>query len=365
MLSIISRIFLILLAFVLPLNFLFSQYTEVINSNRPSQSMGAFSVGKKVYQFEQGISFRRGNFNKLYNSSFSGIGTNIQIRVGSLRDNLEFIGSLDFQMDNLIYQNQLGKISKKRNGFDEIALGAKYLIYDPFRKVDKYKVNIYSWRANNKFRFRDLVPAISIYGGLQFKSGVVYPYQEKFYELFNFNYRTLEEPFISGSTLLIFQQHILPGFVITHNLGLKYLLSDYMQTKIIGTLTYSTNPKLSFFGEYVYDNSNLHNDITIASGAAYLINKSLQIDFATSYSIKNTPRLFSAGLGFSYRLDKYNIYEAGPQDLAEMKLIRKEERRERKAKKNLLKEKRKSEKTAKKLERKQRKIQKKISRKND
>ena len=114
MLSIIPRIFLILLAFVLPLNFLFSQYTDVINSNRPSQSMGAFSVGKNVYQFEQGISFRSGNFNKLYNSSFSGIGTNIQIRVGSLRDNLEFIGSLDFQMDNLIYQNQLGKISKKK-----------------------------------------------------------------------------------------------------------------------------------------------------------------------------------------------------------------------------------------------------------
>ena len=70
-------------------------------------------------------------------------------------------------------------------------------------------------------------------------------------------------------------------------------------------------------------------------------------------------------MGFSYRLDKYNIYEAGPQDLAEMKLIRKEERRDRKAKKNLLKEKRKSEKTAKKLERKQRKNQKKIKRKND
>jgi hypothetical protein len=38
-----------------------AQYTDVINSNRPSQSMGAFSVGKRVYQLEQGLSFRMGN----------------------------------------------------------------------------------------------------------------------------------------------------------------------------------------------------------------------------------------------------------------------------------------------------------------
>ena len=37
---------------------LISQYTEVINSNRPGTSQGAFSVGKNVLQFELGEIFQ-------------------------------------------------------------------------------------------------------------------------------------------------------------------------------------------------------------------------------------------------------------------------------------------------------------------
>ena len=59
-----------------------AQYTEVINSNRPSQSMGAFGVGKNVYQWEQGLSLRQGNYNSFYNASFLGLGTRIQLRIG-------------------------------------------------------------------------------------------------------------------------------------------------------------------------------------------------------------------------------------------------------------------------------------------
>ena len=33
-----------------------AQYTDVINSNRPGESMSAFSVGKTVFQSEFGIS---------------------------------------------------------------------------------------------------------------------------------------------------------------------------------------------------------------------------------------------------------------------------------------------------------------------
>ena len=36
--------------------FSFSQYTEVINSNRPGSSHGAFSVGVNVLQFESAVS---------------------------------------------------------------------------------------------------------------------------------------------------------------------------------------------------------------------------------------------------------------------------------------------------------------------
>ena len=33
----------------------FSQYTDIINSNRPGNSSGAFSVGKNILQIESGF----------------------------------------------------------------------------------------------------------------------------------------------------------------------------------------------------------------------------------------------------------------------------------------------------------------------
>jgi len=50
-----NRLFFILILFILPVGAI-AQYTEMINTNRPGVSQGAFSVGKKVLQFESGIS---------------------------------------------------------------------------------------------------------------------------------------------------------------------------------------------------------------------------------------------------------------------------------------------------------------------
>ncbi|MBF6608540.1 MAG: transporter, partial [Flavobacterium sp.] len=41
--------------FVLFCSTAFSQYTDVINSNRPGRSMSAFSVGQTVFQTEFGV----------------------------------------------------------------------------------------------------------------------------------------------------------------------------------------------------------------------------------------------------------------------------------------------------------------------
>ena len=39
----------------------FGQYTDQINSNRPGASIGAFSVGTRVIQFEAGAEYRTTN----------------------------------------------------------------------------------------------------------------------------------------------------------------------------------------------------------------------------------------------------------------------------------------------------------------
>ena len=64
-----------------------AQYTDVINSNRPSQSMGAYGVGKRVYQLEQGLSFRMGIFNAFQDASYMGIGGELKSALANSKSN--------------------------------------------------------------------------------------------------------------------------------------------------------------------------------------------------------------------------------------------------------------------------------------
>ena len=333
-----------------------AQYTDVINSNRPSQSMGAFGVGKNVYQWEQGISFRQGTFDSFYSASYTGFGTRMQLRIGAFKEQLEFIGSLDYQTDELIYQNAVGIIANNRKGLRDFSVGIKHLVYDPFRNAEKYKPNLYSYHANNRVRWLDLIPVVSVYVGAQFATGGIYPYQEPFHSLFQLNYRPIAEPTVSPTAMLILQQHLKPGFVLVHNVGMRYITADFQQKKLIGTLTYSTRANWSVFGEYQIDDSPLYRDVTLGAGIAYLFHDNLQFDLALQHSVKSSPKLLSAGLGVSYRIDKHNIWIGEPQDLKELKQNQSDQKAARKAEKRTNKGLRKLDKKQKRIERKLNKI---------
>lgn len=339
-----------------------AQYTEVINSNRPSQSMGAFGVGKRIYQLEQGLSFRMGNFSAIQDASYSGIGTRAQIRVGLFKEQLEFVGTADYQIDALRYSNAVGTYKISRNGLYDLGAGAKYLIYDPFRKVDKYKPNLYSWHANNKIRWRDLIPAVSLYVGAQFSTGGVFPYQENFLPLFNYNYRPIKEPLVSATAMVILQQHLRPGLVLVHNVGMRYITAEIQQKKLLGTVTYSTKSKWSFFGEYIVDDSPLYSDITLGTGVAYLFSSNFQLDVAVQQSLKTSPSLMRVGIGASYRIDRHNIWNEEPQNIEEKKQKRAARKSEKKENKKIRKADKRTGRGLRKLDRKQKKIERKIKR---
>tara|TARA_X000000950_G_scaffold56738_1_gene68272 strand:+ start:29 stop:1153 length:1125 start_codon:yes stop_codon:yes gene_type:complete len=339
-----------------------AQYTEVINSNRPSQSMGSFGVGKRVYQLEQGLSFRTGSFSALQGASYTGIGARTQIRIGLFTEQLEVVGTVDYQIDDLRYSNAIGKYNLTRNSLRDLGAGAKYLVYDPFRKVDKYKPNLYSWHANNRIRWRDLIPAVSVYAGAQFSTGGVYPYQENFLPLFDYNYPPLTEPFVSGTAMLILQQHLLPGLVVVHNVGMRYITASVQQKKLLGTVTYSTQSKWSFFGEYILDDSPLYRDLTIGAGVAYLFNRSFQLDVAMQQSLKTTPSLMTAGIGVSYRIDRHNIWNEEPQNIELKKQKRSASINDKSENKKIKKAAKRTGRGLRKLDRKQKKIERKIKR---
>ena len=53
----------------------------------------------------------------------------------------------------------------KRKNFKNFKIGAKYLIFNPYKNDDQ-KPNIYSYWANRKFNIKNLIPAVSAYIGL-------------------------------------------------------------------------------------------------------------------------------------------------------------------------------------------------------
>ena len=79
-----------LFIFILKFNFGYSQFTEIINSNRPGSSSGAFSVGKNILQLENGFYYTNEE-HQLLNYKVKGFGADFKIRYGFLLDKLELI----------------------------------------------------------------------------------------------------------------------------------------------------------------------------------------------------------------------------------------------------------------------------------
>jgi hypothetical protein len=162
--------------------------------------------------------------------------------------------------------------------------------------------------------------------------------------------------------MLILQQHLRPGLVVVHNIGMRYIMADVQQKKLLGTVTYSTRSKWSFFGEYTIDESPLYRDLTLGAGVAYLFNSNFQLDVAVQQNLKTTPSLLTAGIGISYRIDRHNIWNEEPQNIDLRKQKREAQKNDKKENKKVRKADKRTGRGLKKLDRKQKKIERKIKR---
>jgi hypothetical protein len=81
-----------------------------------------------------------------------------------LFEQLEFIGQLEYQAE---HYSQINTIYRKSRSLKNATIGAKFLIYDPVKNYEA-KPNLYSWKANHKFSWRQFIPAVGVYGGLNF-----------------------------------------------------------------------------------------------------------------------------------------------------------------------------------------------------
>jgi hypothetical protein len=278
------KILVITLFFFLPLIH-FAQHTDQINSNRPGETMSAFAVGKSVIQIESGFYGITEN-HSLLGYDANGYGIDMTLRWGLFMEKLELIADLQYQNEkftpSLFYSD--------KSAMKQTVVGAKYLIYDPFKNYEK-NINVYSWKANHAFNWHQLIPAVSVFAGANIM-------------LEDNPYYFSPEAAISPKLALITQNHFGDGtWVFVTNIIADYIGTDYPSYGYGITLTKGFNRKWSGFIENQGYMSDFYSDAIIRGGAAFLIHDDLQIDASISTSLKDTPSILYGGVGFSWRYD--------------------------------------------------------------
>jgi hypothetical protein len=273
----------------------FAQYTDIINSNRPGETMSAYGVGKSVIQAELGV-YGIKEKHDLLDYDASGFGTDLTLRYGAFLEQLEFVLDVQYQMENF----DTPYTSYKKNNFRQTVLGAKYLIYDPYKNYKK-EVNIYSYKANRNFQWRELIPAVSVFAGANFV-GAKNPYYFS------------PDGAISPKVSLITQNLFGGGsWVFVTNIIADYIGTDYPSYGYVLTLTHGFNDKWSGFVENQGYKSDFYSDSIVRGGAAYLLSSNMQVDASISTNFKDTPSILYGGVGISWRYDgwyKEKVIEA-------------------------------------------------------
>lgn len=279
----------ILLSFLLANFAVNAQYTQDINTNRPSSSMGAYSVSKGIFQIEGGYTYQNDEYHVDKINTQNNF--QLQFRYGEITEQLEFVADLNFAS----YKQELNGTNFSDSGFKQLNFGAKYMIYDHYKYYVE-KRNVYSWKANQRFKWRRLIPAVALYAGAQFntKYNLYYP----------------ELPETGLKTMIIAQQHLSKRFSITYNfIGENVTENDFRSFSYIVTASLGLSNKLSIFGEHtgIFDKKYktetipFKDEASLKGGLTFKINPNIQLDAFAGTSIDNNPHKIQAGIGLSWR----------------------------------------------------------------
>ncbi|MDN3666885.1 transporter [Algibacter miyuki] len=307
-----TKLALILLLFFIS-NQAFCQYTDVINSNRPGTSRSAFSVGTNVAQFEVGPYLIEEERTPAVGYKVSGFGADFAVRYGLIWEPLELNIEGNFQSDNKSYVTNLDH-KDRRSNFKYLTLGAKYLIYDPYKNSEEEKPNLYSWKANNRFKWKTLIPAVAIYAGAH-------------YDVLDNPYTAENIEGFSPKVMIATQNNFSGGWVFVMNLIKDRIGTEQSDFQYILTLTHSLNANWVVFGEVQGIQSDFYADDLFRFGGAYLWGKDFQLDTALTFNTKDTPSVFGVNFGMSYRLDFHKDKETDNGASVEDEMKRQENKR--------------------------------------
>ncbi|NDI99160.1 transporter [Flavobacterium sp. LaA7.5] len=300
-----------------------AQYTDQINSNRPGMSMSAFAVGKTIAQVETGV-YGIMEEHSILNYETRGMGMDLALRYGAFMEELEFIAEMQYQID----QQEDALYTTNRNDFKQFTIGAKYLVYDPDKNYNP-EPNLYSWKANHRFKWRTLIPAVAVYAGANLIGGN--------------NPYTFPDDHVSAKVMAIAQNHF-GKWVWVNNVIFDKFPTEYPSIGYITTLTRGFNEKWSGFIEFQGFSSDYYADGLGRIGAAHLLSDTMQIDASVTGNFKDTPSILYGSIGFSWRFDANysDVLIAGKgeredeynEEQKKEKEKKEKEREERKKKKN-------------------------------
>ena len=231
---------------------------------------------------------------------------------------------LDLQYQQDWYQQPL--LEDTRSGLRQTVLGAKYLIYDPFKNAVQDKPNLLSWRANqkSKFKLRDLIPAVSLYAGFNLRIGN--------------NPFVRDDAFISPKGMLITQHHFGSRWVWVNNVILDKITTEDAYLGLVSTLTRGFNVRWSGFLEFQGIKGDFYSDYLFRGGAAFLVRENIQLDASLSKNIKDTPDVLGASIGLSWRFDanyeKIYLRSTKPVDDKDKKGKDKKDKKDKKKRKD-------------------------------
>ncbi|MFK7833962.1 MAG: transporter [Winogradskyella sp.] len=277
------------LLLILSFSATYAQYTEVINSNRPGVSESAFSVGTGVVQFEAGA-FAVSEEHALANYEVSGFGLDFAIRYGLLFEQLELQLDGVYQNDTQTFTGTNIPTKNPRSNFRNFTIGAKYLVYDPYKNAEEAKPNIYSYHANRAFNWKSLIPAVSVFAGANIDSKAN-------------PYTAFGVEGVSPKIMLATQNNFNGGWVFVMNFIKDRIGTNQSDFQYILTLTHSFTPQWVVFGETQGIQSDFYADNIFRFGGAYLWTKDFQLDANIAFNTKDTPSIFNIAFGASYRLD--------------------------------------------------------------
>ena len=199
---------------------------------------------------------------------------------------------------NLFHQGNWQRVYAAKN-YQNDGDSTYRLFYDTIKGGD-YRAreeNVYSWKANNGFKFRELIPAISITLGtnINFEKNNPFPFNNVFGNIYrpiffqNLGISVDEEPFFHLRGTLATQSHFLSSWVFVTNFSYDRYLSIDPQMSYILTLTHTLNPLWSVYIESQGNRSELYRDSLFRLGFAYLYSDNIQVEATIGGSTKSSP----------------------------------------------------------------------------